>query len=106
MAVEDLDMQAMSRSLNFGKSVMDNSWGMFREMLRYKLRDREKELVVVGKYFPSSKMCSSCRRVKEDLALGERIYICVCGNRMDRDVNAAVNIREEGRRLLMSSKNQ
>ena len=96
-------MRGMSGSLHFGKSVMDNSFGMFREMLRYKLQDREKTLVEVGKYFPSSKKCSCCGRVKEALSLDERIYLCECGNRMDRDVNAAVNIREEGRRLLMTS---
>lgn len=103
VAVESLDMRGMSGSLHFGKSVMDNSFGMFREMLRYKLQDREKTLVEVGKYFPSSKKCSCCGRVKEALSLDERIYLCECGNRMDRDVNAAVNIREEGRRLLMTS---
>jgi putative transposase len=72
-------------------------------MLSYKLKDQGKELVSVGRYFPSSKMCSRCGHVKEELRLNERIYCCECGNCMDRDVNAAVNIREEGRRILMSA---
>jgi putative transposase len=46
-------------------------------------------------------MCSRCGNVKKELGLNERIYLCGCGNHMDRDINAAVNIREEGRRLLM-----
>ena len=102
-AVEDIDMKGMSRCLKFGKSVMDDSYGAFRNMLSYKLKDRGKELVSVGRYFPSSKMCSRCGHVKEELRLNERIYRCECGNCMDRDVNAAVNIREEGRRILMSA---
>ena len=100
VSVEDIDMQAMSRSLNFGKSVTDDSFGMFRAMLRYKLEEQNKNLVKVGRFFPSSKMCSRCGNVKKELALSERIYQCGCGNCMDRDVNAAVNIREEGRRLM------
>ena len=100
VSVEDIDMKAMSRSLNFGKSVMDDSFGMFRVMLKYKLEDQNKELVKVDRFFPSSKMCSRCGRVKKELALNERIYQCGCGNCMDRDVKAAGNIREEGRRLL------
>ena len=100
VAVEDLDMQAMSRSLHFGKSVMDNGFGTFRTMLAYKLEDRGKKLIVVDRFYPSSKRCSVCGNVKKELRLDERIYRCSCGNCMDRDVNAAVNLREEGRRLL------
>ena len=102
-AVEDIDMKGMSRCLKFGKSVMDDSYGAFRNMLSYKLKDQGKELVIVGRFFPSSKMCSRCGHVKEELRLDERIYRCGCGNCMDRDVNAAVNIREEGRRILISA---
>ena len=102
-AVEDIDMKGMSRCLKFGKSVMDDSYGAFRNMLSYKLKDQGKELVIVGRLFPSSRMCSRCGHVKKELRLDERIYRCGCGNCMDRDVNAAVNIREEGRRILMTA---
>lgn len=102
-AVEDISMKAMSRSLHFGRNVMDNGFGQFREMLSYKLEERGKRLVVIGRFYPSSKRCSVCGTVKKELRLDERIYICACGNCMDRDVNAAVNIREEGRRLLKSA---
>ena len=71
-------------------------------MLTYKLEERGKELVKVDRFFPSSKMCSRCGTIKKELELNERIYRCECGNSMDRDVNAAVNIREEGRRILMT----
>ena len=102
IGVEDLDMKAMSRSLHFGKSVMDNGYGMLRSMLAYKLEEHGGELVKVDRWYPSSKRCSCCGRIKEELGLGERIYVCSCGNVMDRDVNAAVNIKMEAMRLKAS----
>ena len=100
VAVEDIDMKAMSQCLNFGKSVSDNGYGKFREMLEYKLGWQGKELVKVDRFFPSSKKCCKCGKVKKELKLSERIYCCECGNEMDRDRNAAINIREEARRML------
>ena len=98
--VEDINMKAMGRCMYFGKSVPDNSCGKFGEILEYKLRWHEKRLVKVDRFFPSSKKCCKCGAVKKELKLSERIYICPCGNRMDRDLNAAINIREEARRML------
>ncbi len=100
VGVEDIDMKAMSRCLNFGKSVMDNSYGMFRDILDYKLKEKNKEFVKIDRFFPSSKKCCKCGEVKKELKLSERVYRCSCGNVMDRDKNAAVNIREEARRML------
>ena len=65
-----------------------------------KLEEQGKKLVKVARFYPSSKRCSRCGKVKKELKLSERIYICECGNVMDRDKNAAVNIREEARRML------
>ena len=101
VCVEDLDMKAMSAALNFGKPVHDNGWGTFLTFLRYKLEDRGKKLVVIDRFYPSSKQCSNCGAVKDNLSLSERTYRCeACGNEMDRDLNAAVNIRSEGLRML------
>ena len=100
VGVEDIDMKAMSRCLHFGKSVMDNSYGMFRDILTYKLEEQGKKLVKIDRFFPSSKKCCKCGSVKKELKLSERIYCCNCGNVMDRDQNAAINIREEVRRML------
>ncbi len=102
IVVEDIDMKAMSQCLHLGKSVMDNGYGMFRDMLSYKLKEQGKELVKVDRFYPSSKKCSVCGKIKSNLLLSERIYRCDCGNVMDRDVNAAINIREEGKRILMA----
>jgi len=100
VAVENLNMRAMSQSLNFGKSVADNGWGMFVSFLDYKLRVEGKQLIRVDKWFPSSKTCSVCGAVKQELSISERKYICDCGSTMDRDVNAAINIRNEAVRIL------
>lgn len=99
IGVEDIDMKAMSRSLHFGKSVMDNGYGMLRTMLEYKLKEHGGELVKVDRWFPSSKRCCCCGKIKEDLTLGDRTYVCSCGNVIDRDMNAAVNIMMEAKRL-------
>ena len=100
VAVEDIDMKAMGQCLHFGKSVQDNGYGMFREMLDYKLAWKGKKMVKVDRFFPSSKKCCKCGRIKKELKLSERVYRCACGNEMDRDRNAAINIREEARRML------
>ena len=102
VGVEDIDMKAMSQCLNFGKSVMDNSYGMFRDILTYKLEHQGKRLLKIDRFFPSSKKCCKCGNVRKELQLSERVYKCNCGNIMDRDKNAAINIREEARRILIA----
>lgn len=82
-----------------GKATMDNGYGMFLRMLEYKLADRGKYFVKIDKCFPSSQLCSCCGSRKK-LELSERKYICTCGLEIDRDLNAAINIKNEGLRLL------
>ena len=89
--------------MHFGKSVMDNGYGKFWELLEYKLTWRGKKLVRVDRFFPSSKKCCKCGHIKKELKLSDRVYLCTCGNRIDRDLNAAINIREEARRMLLTS---
>ncbi|MDR0454506.1 MAG: transposase [Deferribacteraceae bacterium] len=100
VCVEDLNMQGMSQVLNFGKSVSDNGWGMFVNMLAYKLLEQGKQFVKIDKWFPSSKMCSVCGIIKPEITLSERTYRCDCGLVCDRDVNAAINIKNEGIRIM------
>ena len=101
VCIEDLDIKGMSRSLNFGKSVHDNGFGKFVSMLEYKLNEQGKELIKVGKWFPSSKKCSNCGVVKVSMLLSERVYRCEnCGFTVDRDLKASYNIRNEGMRLF------
>ena len=102
VCIEDLDMKAMSGSLHFGKSVMDNGWGMFTEFLEYKLSAQGKSLVRVDRRFASSQLCSKCGYRNEGTKdLTVRSWVCPqCGAKHDRDVNAAINIRNEGKRIL------
>ena len=100
VCVEDLNLKGMAGGLHLGKGVHDNGYGLFLSMLEYKLEERGKYLIKVDRYFASSRICSACGKKKEKLSLSERIYYCECGHRMDRDVNAAVNIMNEGKRIF------
>ena len=104
ICIENLDMKAMSKCLNFGKSVHDNAFGRFIEMLSYKLQSQGKYLVEVDKFYPSSQLCSVCGyQNKETKDISIREWICPhCGTRHDRDINAAVNLLYEGKRLLLN----
>jgi putative transposase len=103
VCIENLNMKAMSQCLKLGKSVMDNGWGLFSSFLDYKLKDRGKPLVKVDKWYPSSKTCSICGRINQSLTLGDRLWTCDgCKTCHDRDVNAAINIKTEGLRLILA----
>ena len=104
VCIEDLDMKAMSQALNFGKSVLDNGWGMFVTFLKYKLEEQGKRLVKIDRFFASSQTCSCCGYVnKETKSLAIRAWDCPqCGVHHDRDVNAAINIRNEGMRIALA----
>ncbi|MFA9399452.1 MAG: RNA-guided endonuclease InsQ/TnpB family protein [Clostridiaceae bacterium] len=99
--LEDINLRAMGQCLKLGKSLTDNGFGMFRNFLKYKLEDRGKQLIKIDKWFPSSKTCSNCGNINENLKLSDRIYKCdQCGLIIDRDYNAALNIKEVGSTLL------
>ena len=104
VCIENLNMQAMAQSLNFGKSVSDNGWGMFTAFLKYKLEELGKRLVKIDKFFASSQICSVCGYQNphtKDLSVREWICPC-CQTHHNRDVNAAVNIRNEGMRIALA----
>ena len=103
VCVEDLNMQDMSQTLNFGKSVADNGWGMFLRFLEYKLADSGKTLVKIDKWYASSKTCCICGYVNQGLTLCDRNWECpVCHTFHERDKNAAVNIKNEGLRIAFA----
>mgnify|MGYP002091326693 CR=1 FL=1 len=81
------------------KEFHDNVWGMFTDFLSYKLERAGKKMVRIDKWYPSSKICSCCGKLKKDLKLEDRMYSCTCGNQMNRDENAAINICREGLRI-------
>ena len=102
VAVEDLDMKALSQCLHLGKGIMDNGYGAFLQKLAYKLEEQGKELIRIDKWYPSSQICSNCGSIHPEVKdLNVREWFCDnCLQYHDRDINAAVNIREEGRWIL------
>ena len=103
VCVESLNMKAMSnKGFGNGKATLDNGYGLFLNMLEYKLADRNKYLIKVDKWFPSSQVCHCCgKRHPEMKELTIRTMKCDCGLIMSRDQNAAINIMREGMRLLI-----
>ena len=102
VCVESLNMRAMSnKGFGNGKATMDNGYGMFLNMLEYKLADRGKYFVKVDKWFPSSQICHCCGMLHPEMKdLAIRTMKCDCGLTISRDRNAAINILQEGLRLL------
>ena len=97
ICIEDLNAAGMARNHRLAKAVSDAAFGEFRRQLEYKTARTGAALHVVDRWYPSSKTCSKCGRVKAKLSLNERIYRCDgCGLVMDRDLNAAVNIKVAG----------
>ena len=95
--VEDINLRGLAGSLKLGKSTNDNGFGMFRTMLEYKLTSQGKTFAKIDKWYPSSKTCSVCGLVKDDLTLADRSWTCSsCGTTHNRDHNAAINIRNVG----------
>lgn len=95
VCVEDIDLQSISKGLKLGKSTLDNSFGRFRNYLQYKLADRGKKLIKIGRFEPSTIVCSECGAYHKDLvnSLSVREWTCPdCGTHHDRDENAAKNI--------------
>lgn len=105
VCIEDLDMKAMSnKGFGNGKATMDNGWGIFVRLLEYKLEDRGKVLIRVDKWFPSSQLCQCGYKNPVTKDCRVRTIVCpVCGSTYDRDFNAAVNIKKEGLRILLSA---
>ena len=98
---EDLNVKGMVRNHHLAKSVSDASWSTFVTMLEYKAKWYGKTLVKIDRFYPSSKTCHHCGHVKEDLSLSDRYYTCPnCGELIDRDLNAAKNILDEGLRNI------
>ncbi len=94
VAIEDLHVVGMLKNHKLAQSVSDSNFGEIRWQLEYKAAFAGTHVVIVDRFYPSSKICSACGNVKPELALSERVYVCqACGYVADRDVNAAINLR-------------
>jgi len=95
ICIEDLNVKGMMKNRCLSKHIGDVGWGMFFQFLRYKSDWYGKNILTIGRFEPSSKTCSSCGYIKHDMKLFDRMWVCpVCGDSHDRDVNAAINIRD------------
>ena len=95
--VEDLDLADMKRKYNLTLATIDNAYAKFIKMLEYKAKENNKKFIKVERYFPSSKKCSNCSYINNNLTLDMRSWTCPkCGVTHDRDTNSAINIRNRG----------
>ncbi len=103
IAIEDLHVKGMIKNHKLSKHIADASWGKFVELLEYKAQWNDRELIRVGRFFPSSKTCNHCGWINQDLDLSIREWQCPsCENVLDRDLNAARNILSEGYKQISS----
>ena len=97
ICIEDLNVSGMLSNHKLAKAISDTSFHQFRSILEYKCNWYGKELIVIDRFYPSSKTCSKCGWKKEDLTLSDRVFKCEnCGMEIDRDLNAAINIQRVG----------
>jgi len=99
LCIEDLSVRGLART-KLAKSFMDASMGEFRRQLEYKSIWGRKHLAVIGRFYPSTRLCRGCGAINETLTLSDRQWVCGCGMIHDRDLSAAINIRDEGLRIL------
>ena len=100
IVIEDLGVSNMVRNHCLARAISDAAWSDLRRMLTYKCQWYGRDLVVVDRWYPSSKLCSSCGALQDSLPLNIREWTCRCGAVHDRDVNAAINIRAAGLAVL------
>ena len=99
--MEDLNVQGMLKNHKLAKAIQEVGFYSFKQILEDKARNNYKEVVFVGRFYPSSKTCHKCGYVNKALTLNDREWTCpVCGEHHDRDLNAAMNILLEGERIM------
>ena len=104
IVIEDLAVASMIRNRHLARAISNCGWGEFRRQLEYKCQRYGRRLVVIDRWYPSSKMCSVCGHLLAELSLGTRHWKCAsCGTRHDRDINAAKNILAAGRAVARGS---
>lgn len=101
ISVEDLNAKGMLSNKHLSKAVQEQEFHEFKRQLEYKCLWHSIPFIMIDRWFPSSKLCNCCGSIKKDLKLSDRTYKCECGYVSDRDYNAALNIRDEGKKLLL-----
>ena len=96
ICIEDLNVSGMMKNKHLSKAVQSQGFYEFHRQLEYKCKDKGIQLIVADRFYPSSKLCSCCGAIKKDLRLSDRIYKCDCGNVIDRDFQASLNLKVYG----------
>ena len=93
IVLEDLNVRGMMKNRHLSKAIAAQRLSYFRTKLTAKAKEYGIAVRIVDRFYPSSKKCSKCGRIKKDLKLKDRIYHCECGFEIDRDLNAAINLK-------------
>lgn len=94
ITIENLNVSGMMKNRHLAKAIASQKFYEFRIKLKAKCEVYGIELRIADRFYPSSKICHNCRNVKKDLKLSDRIYVCDCGYKEDRDLNASLNLRD------------
>ena len=100
ICIEDLNISGMMKNKHLSKVVQQQGFYEFRRQIEYKSAWNTIPVIIADRFFPSSKLCSCCGNIKKDLKLSDRIYKCECGNVIDRDYQAALNLKKYGENIL------
>lgn len=100
ICIEDLNISGMMKNKHLSKAVQQQEFYEFRRQIEYKSAWNNIPVVIADRFFPSSKLCSCCGTIKKDLKLSDRIYKCECGNVIDRDYQAALNLKKYGENIV------
>ena len=100
ICIEDLNVSGMMKNKHLSKAIQQQSFYEFRRQIEYKSKWNNISVIIADRFFPSSKLCSCCGEIKKDLKLSDRIYRCDCGNIIDRDYQASLNLRQYGENVL------
>ena len=100
ICIEDLNVNGMMKNRHLSKAVQEQKFYEFRRQIEYKAKWNNIPVIIADRFFPSSKMCSCCGHIKKDLKLSDRIYKCECGNIINRDFQASLNLKKYGEDVL------
>ena len=103
ICMEDLNVSGMMKNKHLSKAVQQQKFYEFRRQIKYKSEWNNIAVIIADRFFPSSKLCICCGNIKKDLKLSDRIYKCECGNVMDRDFQASLNLKTYGENVLKQS---
>ena len=103
ICIEDLNVSGMMKNRHLSKAVQQQSFYEFRRQIEYKSAWNHIPVIIADRFFPSSKLCSCCGMIKKDLKLSDRIYKCECGNTINRDFQASLNLKACGENVLRQS---